>query len=662
MSEPTIDGKYPETSLRDVYYTLFRHKGKMFAFFLAVTVPVTALTLLSPDLYRSEAKLLLRIGRESVTLDPTVTTGGPTIPVGQSRESELNSELEILKSAALAEKVVDAIGPHAFLMRPRADAPIPVGPPPGGDPDPALVETPSLEAGGLSTHQKAILELTKHLHIEVPKASSIIAISYEATSPKLAQEVIARLLEFYQEMHIAVHRTPGSFEFFTEEAERLRATLVRTEEELRSLKNQTGIASPDEQRTAIMSRISELGREVEQTEAALSASRAKMDAIQRLQADLPKNQMTPQTSKQLQTDIMTEETTFSSLDAKSRILRQQLASARASLLTFTDSATRIAQLQRDKEMQEVRYKKFSENLEQARIDQALETEKISNISVVQAATYPLVPVGGKKAIHLALGLLFGWLGGIGLAFLLDYVDHSLRKPEDVEEHLAVPTLAAIPNLAGKPVAPRAGGGGTVQRLAPAPGGAREVRGEWELAAGLEGCYEGLIERLAPAVNGAAPPRVLAVAGCSGGEGASTVAASIAASLARRARERVLLLDSAAIENASSNGTPHFAVSAFARNGDLVGTYDAKDLPDLLGSLRRDFGFVVIDMPAVLRRAPHARLCHLIDGVILVVEAERVRWEVAQRAKGVLAESKAKLLGVVLNRRRFPIPGWLYRTL
>jgi uncharacterized protein involved in exopolysaccharide biosynthesis/Mrp family chromosome partitioning ATPase len=658
MPEPTIEGKYPEMSLRDVYYTLFRHKWKVFAFFLAVTVPVTALTLLSPDHYRSEAKLLLRIGRESVTLDPTVTTGGPTIPVGQSRESELNSELEILKSTALAEKVVDALGPPAFLKRTPAG-----GPSPGAALDPALVENPALEAGGLSSRQKAILELMKHLHIEVPKASSIIAISYEATSPKLAQEVIAKLLEYYQEMHIAVHRTPGSFEFFTQEADRLRTALVNTEEELRSLKNRTGIASPDEQRNSIMSRISELQREVEQTEAALTASRARIDAIQRLQADLPKNQMTPQTAKQLQTDIMTEETTLSSLEAKVKTLRQQLASARASLLTFTDNATKIAQLQRDKEMQETRYKKFSDNLEQARIDQALETEKISNISVVQAATYPLVPVGGKKILHLALSFLFGGLGGIGLAFLLDYVDHSFRKPEDVEERLAVPTLASIPDLAGKPVTPLANGGDTVQRLAAAPGGAREVRAEWEIAAGLEGYYEGLIERLVPSVNSAAPPpRILAVAGCSGGEGASTVAANIAASLARRARERVLLLDAAAIENASANGTPHFAVSAFARNGDLVGTYDSKDLPDLLGSLRRDFGFVVIDMPAVLRRAPHARLCHLIDGVILVVEAERVRWEVAQRAKEVLAESEARFLGVVLNRRRFPIPDWLYKTL
>ena len=78
---------------------------------------VTLGTFLVAEIYKSEARLLVRIGRESVSLDPTATTG-QVISVGQSRESEINSELEILKSRELAQKVVDAIGPRAFLERP----------------------------------------------------------------------------------------------------------------------------------------------------------------------------------------------------------------------------------------------------------------------------------------------------------------------------------------------------------------------------------------------------------------------------------------------------------------------------------------------------------------------------------------------------------------
>ena len=116
MSQIANDS-YPQRSLRDFHYILFRHKWKVIVFFLAVMVTVTLGTFLAAEIYRAEAKLLVRIGRENVSLDPTATTG-QIISIGQSRESEINSELEILKSRELAEKVVDAMGPKAFLERP----------------------------------------------------------------------------------------------------------------------------------------------------------------------------------------------------------------------------------------------------------------------------------------------------------------------------------------------------------------------------------------------------------------------------------------------------------------------------------------------------------------------------------------------------------------
>ena len=117
MTERVFEERYPERSLRDIYYVLFRHKWKIILFFLAVVITVTIGTFQAPEIYRSDAKLLVRIGRESVTLDPTATTGH-IISIGQSRQAEINSELEILKSREIAEKVVDAIGLEAILKPP----------------------------------------------------------------------------------------------------------------------------------------------------------------------------------------------------------------------------------------------------------------------------------------------------------------------------------------------------------------------------------------------------------------------------------------------------------------------------------------------------------------------------------------------------------------
>jgi capsular polysaccharide biosynthesis protein len=102
-------------------------------------------------------------------------------------------------------------------------------------------------------------------------------------------------------------------------------------------------------------------------------------------------------------------------------------------------------------IQEVNYRKYYEKLEQARIDQALEIGKISNISIVQPATFPMVPIKPNKMRNLALGLFLGIFGAVGLAFFSEYIDHTFRKPEDIEERLKLPTLAAIPDSGKKDI-------------------------------------------------------------------------------------------------------------------------------------------------------------------------------------------------------------------
>jgi len=104
------------------------------------------------------------------------------------------------------------------------------------------------------------------------------------------------------------------------------------------------------------------------------------------------------------------------------------------------------------------------------------------------------------------------------------------------------------------------------------------------------------------------------------------------------------------------------LSAGTTNGNLSETFNSDGFTKLLTSIKNSYRFVVVDVPALSNASSAARLASLCDGVILVVEAEQLRWEVAQRAKEQLVKSNANILGVVLNKRQFHIPGWLYRTL
>jgi Mrp family chromosome partitioning ATPase len=85
---------------------------------------------------------------------------------------------------------------------------------------------------------------------------------------------------------------------------------------------------------------------------------------------------------------------------------------------------------------------------------------------------------------------------------------------------------------------------------------------------------------------------------------------------------------------------------------------------ILNVLKRRYDYVVLDTSPIWNGGG-ARVSEyeaLADGVILVVEAEKVRWEAAMRSKERLKKTNAKIMGAILNKRRFHIPGWLYEKL
>lgn len=754
MSDQMVQGEERprETSLRDLYYIFFRHKWKLILFFLAVVACVAVLTFCRAEIYRSQASLMVRLGRESVTLDPTATTG-TIIPIVQSRESEVQAELEILRSREIAEKVVDSVGPEAILKRPAKE-------PAAESRARERIEVVKQKAGAVvkklrdflvkhdvvvpvADRDKAVLTVMKNLDIGTSKDSSIIGVSYEATNPKLAQQVLAKLIELYLEKHITVHQTPGSYPFFTQQTEHLRARVAQFENDLQDFKNKTGISSLEEQQRVMLERIGTLETEIDRTEAELASSQARVQSLRQTLATTPETVVTASTSgignygadlmrtrlyelqlreqdlaskytdesrqlqevrrqiaeaqellskeqpvrtqvtnglnvahQQVEAALITEQAALSSYQAEVGALRARLANTRAELRTLNESGIKIKTLTREIGIQEENYRKYSGNLEQARIDQALQTGRISNISVVQPAAIPIKPCRPQKVLQLLLGLLLGVFGGVGLVFVCAYLDHSIKTPEEAEERLQLPTLASIPRVHADRVRPAGWLGAKAK--------------QWAVPARVREQYNAFRERLLQSAGAGETPRVLAVTGSHPGEGVSTVAANVAATLARPGDGHVLLIDAdlrhpsvhrifrtklapgladllkdgeAAKDAILSSPVQNLDIlSAGAPNGDPSEIFSSGGLPRLLDSAKKNYRFIVIDLPAVNKASWAVRLASLCDGVALVVEAERSRREVVQRVKEQLVESKANVLGVVINKRRFRIPGWLYHRL
>ena len=203
-------------------------------------------------------------------------------------------------------------------------------------------------------------------------------------------------------------------------------------------------------------------------------------------------------------------------------------------------------------------------------------------------------------------------------------------------------------------------------------------------------YLTLLRSLPLSSNEASNPiATLGVTSCYAGEGVSTVAVQLSLAAASTGL-RVLLVDlnwkrpalhktfnvpcSPGLAEAltdfdranDSVQASHISNLCLLTTGSVQTDFNlvasSESMSGLIRSLRMDFELIVFDLPESGTPGANLLVGRLLDGIVLVVESERVRWEVAKRVQELLVRSGAKVLGAVLNKRRQPIPNWLYRTL
>ena len=373
--------------------------------------------------------------------------------------------------------------------------------------------------------------------------------------------------------------------------------------------------------------------------------------------------------EQLSSDRFTETLHLRSLEAKLGNMKQGAGTERTKRDALINVEARMAQLEREISIDAANYREYAQKLEQARIGIALEKERISNISVVQEPTLPVEPFRPQPALNLSLGLLIGLIGGIAVAFVAEYFDHMIRVPGDVDAKLGLRTLVTIPLLPKEAVAPivHADAAGLSRSGGPREGATR-VSADWVVHQDARSFYDILQSRMFVYGNGnLGPPGVIAVTSCHRGEGVSVVASNLAAMLADCLHGPVLLVDARAAQDYVAEQSLTFSTSLLRANDDRTGRQidlqrPPRDVHNSFLELKGVYRFIVIDAPAALKDMTALRLAGHVDGVVLVIESGRVRWEVAKQTVGLLKHANANLLGVVLNKRQFYLPNWLYRRL
>jgi len=466
-------------SLRDILAILFRHQTKIIVFFAVVVSTVTIASFMAAETYESEAKLLIRVGRESVSVDPSVS--GPTIGVSQNRRNEINTEIGILTSNLLLERVVDSIGPEWLLNH---------------------LATESEELPAMRT--SAVKTLANNLTVGVEKNSHIIKLSLKAGEPHQARYTLEKLLELYLERHIEVHRTQASPSFFEEQSAMFLDRLKKREAELDRFRKKHEIASMEEQKLLLLSEISALRTTMDNLSSEIDSLHAKTGMLEndlrsrsaysetqrvqnetvgglktrlielkleevflaanfhdddtklmdiREQIQLTEKELAKEEKKvsvttgvdsnyqQLQLELTRDRSLLSANRAQLLSITKKLDMKKIALSRLTGKETELARLQRQLEIADQEYREYVDNQQRADIYAALDSGKVSNVSIVQPAT--LRTEKPRIFRNFLLSVLFGLFGGVGLAFLLEFFDDTLKTRDDINKRLGLPVLASF---------------------------------------------------------------------------------------------------------------------------------------------------------------------------------------------------------------------------
>ncbi|MBI5295055.1 MAG: polysaccharide biosynthesis tyrosine autokinase [Chloroflexi bacterium] len=319
----------------------------------------------------------------------------------------------------------------------------------------------------------------------------------------------------------------------------------------------------------------------------------------------------------------------------------------------SDGATRLSQLQTTMQLYQEIYINLLDNLETIRLARLQNTPNVVQIEAASAPTQPVRPIPLKTTGLAAVVGLF--LAG-GIAFLIEYLDDTLRTPEDVERVLALPIMGYIGDIR----AAREAVDGHVMKhpRSPVSEAFRSLRTNLEFAK---------VDR---------PLNKILVASSGPGEGKTTVATNLAASMAQSGR-RVLLIDAdlrrprihtifgipnrlglsslfrgnPGVRSAmqSVEGMPNlFVIPSGKLPPNPTELLASTRMDHILEEASREVDVIVVDSPPSLV-ADYQVLATKMDGVILVIRPGATRVDAAAAMLEHLGRVNARILGVVLNR-------------
>jgi capsular exopolysaccharide synthesis family protein len=567
--------------------------------------------------------------------------------------------------------------------------------------------------------------LDANLSVEPVKETRALRISFTHTDPKIAAEVTNAVANTFLDRNFEnkTEKFRGAAKWLDESTRKLKAKVEEADQALTNYTRQHGIFATDKDGTLTTAKLSSLHAQLLRAQSdrmlkqslyeevkehrveklpeayadMLFKTAPKVADLQRQLSDL-QTQLAELSAKYGSDNPKVVETQLKisaikgqiaesgkSLEEKVKneyeravrdedMLKAALGQAKGEAIQQNQDAIQYNLLKGDVDTNKTLYQDFLNKSNQA---QAQVVEQQNNLRVIEPAQVPGFPVGPRRMFTILVGLLLSAGAGIGLAFLLDYLDNTIKTVEDVSRYAQLPALSVVPAVAGHSRRGLAAKG----RKVLGNGSSRHAESEaaFQLAtldnqSSAAEAYRVLRTSVLLSAAGR-PPKTILITSGQPGEGKTTTVVNTAISLAQMGAS-VLIIDCDL-----RRPTTHKVLGVDHAQG--LSTYLSREVPldqliqklpianlsllpcgpvppnpaeliisekmkDMLHELAGRYDHILIDSPPLINVTDPVILSTMVDGVILVVHGGKSTRDVVRRARQELSTVGAKIFGVVLN--------------
>jgi capsular exopolysaccharide synthesis family protein len=707
-----------QTGFRDYRLVVLKRKWTIISFLATVLAVVGLYSFLVRPTYTAKGTLLIE-------REPNILSFKEIFQIETFNDDYFQTQYKLLLSRSLAENTIDRLKLYEnekFIGRAKK------GKNGGGWTEPVF-------------RGKLVNAFLGRLGVKPIIQTRLVEVSFKDRDPKFAAEVLNALFDAYIGMNVEkkFQAAEQATEFLTGQIASIRGEIERDQRKLQEYGAEKNIVALSDTETTVVEKLGELNKALTKAQIDMIQKEAYYNEIRMASPDYIPEAITNPLIQRLREDYVRmsreyakKQETFLPEFPEMKRLKTELDAAKIALETETGGLIKgaysdyQAALRQYRALEAVFNKQKRDAIElnnnailynslkvevadkknllesimrrqsETGVSAQLKDVRTSNASIVDRAETPADPSSPKKKLNMVLALMIGLFGGLGLAFLFEHLDSSIKSFEDVEKYVKLPSLGMVPafskNLVGygyahgkrKHKKDKKGKEGEAEAAPDAAGvagtgGAAELNSiELVTQSAPKSTYSENYRTIRTTLLLSAPdskPQTIAVTSALPQEGKTVTISNLGVTLAL-AGKRVVIVDADLrkprqhrifkVRNTSGLTTfltggielkeilqalslPNlYLITAGPVPPNPVELLGSEKMAPMLDELKKVFDYILLDTPPVLAVSDALVMGPSLDGAILVVWGGKTSRDAVRSAREMLDKHKIKCVGVIIN--------------